>query len=234
MKALSYLQDVVIRHAPESALWRCDAVVESPVAERIVNFAEREGVDLIAMFTQDRKGLPRLIWGSIAREVQKMSAIEVKVFAPADLLVRYLVVAHQTATGPELLQRVTELAAANPNATFGILVPATPVGHLLVWEEGETEEVARRMAANARAQFESAGVNVLRAEIGDSSPILAIGDELRAHPGEYDAIILSTLPVGISRLLRMDAHSQAKRKFELPVIHVVAKEGVRENDVVGV
>lgn len=64
-------------------------------------------------------------------------------------MTRYLVVAHQTATSPELLQRVTGLAANDPKATFTILVPGTPVDHLLVWEEGETRAIARKGAESA-------------------------------------------------------------------------------------
>ena len=61
-------------------------------------------------------------------------------------MTRYLVVAHQTATSPELLRRATELAREDPEATFSILVPATPVQHRWTWEEEETLEVAQRTA----------------------------------------------------------------------------------------
>ena len=50
----------------------------------------------------------------------------------------YLVVAHQTATSPELLRRASEIADRDSGALFTLLVPATPVVHLLTWEEGET------------------------------------------------------------------------------------------------
>ncbi len=42
--------------------------------------AAREGVDLIAMYTHDRKGLVRLIKGSIAAQVERASSTEVRVF----------------------------------------------------------------------------------------------------------------------------------------------------------
>ena len=50
----------------------------------------------------------------------------------------YLVVAHQTATSPELLRRAS-VADRDSGALFTLLVPATPVVHLLTWEEGETQ-----------------------------------------------------------------------------------------------
>jgi nucleotide-binding universal stress UspA family protein len=42
-------------------------------------------VDLIAMYTHDRKGIARLIKGSIASDVSKIAPIEVKVFKPREL-----------------------------------------------------------------------------------------------------------------------------------------------------
>jgi hypothetical protein len=65
-------------------------------------------------------------------------------------MARYLIVAHQTAGSPELLERVRALAAADPEAEFTLLVPATPTGHLLHnWEEGEARQLARRRATEA-------------------------------------------------------------------------------------
>ena len=108
-----------------------------------------------------------------------------------------------------------------------MVVPATPIVHFLTWEEGETNEIARLRAAEARERFEDSALRVEEAKVGDGSPMLAIEDELRINPGKYDAILLGTLPPGISRWLRLDVHNRAERKFQLPVIHVVAKPPVR-------
>ena len=136
-----------------------------------------------------------------------------------------MVVAHQTATSPELLQCVTGLAADDPKAAFTLLVPATPIAQLLVFYVGreESREIAEKRAGDAKALFESEGLNIVRTAVGHSSPLHAIGDVLRRHPGECDAIIISTLPPGISRWLRLDVHTRAARKFNLPVIRVVAQ-----------
>ena len=142
-------------------------------------------------------------------------------------MTHYLVVAHQTATSSELLQRATQIADQDHGAVFTLVVPATPIVHLLTWEEGETNELARLRTAEARARFEDSALRVEEAKVGDASPMLAIEDELRINPGKYDAILLSTLPPGISRWLRLDVHSRAERKFQLPVIHVVAGPPVR-------
>lgn len=137
-------------------------------------------------------------------------------------MTNYLVVAHQTATSLELLEKASELANDDSSASFTVLVPATPVHHLLAWEEGETKAVAAKRADMAKTLFESRDLKVARTDVGDSSPLLAIEDELRAHPGEHDAIVLSTLAPGISRWLRLDVHNQAEGKFGIPVIHVTA------------
>ena len=145
-------------------------------------------------------------------------------FQQEEAMTRYLVVAHQTAAGPELIRRARELAREDPEAAFSILVPATPVDHMLAWEEGETDGIARRRAEEARRVFEDNGLKVRGIGIGDASPILAAEDALREQPGEYDAIILSTLPPSISRWIKLDNYSQAERRFNLPVIRVVAEE----------
>ncbi len=82
--------------------------------------------------------------------------------------------------------------------------------------------VAENRTKAAKALFESKGLKVLRTAVGDSSPVLAIGDELRKYPNQYDVIVLSTLPPGMSRWLRLDAHSRAEAEFNLPMLHVVA------------
>src|SRR5262245_28615058 len=113
-------------------------------------------------------------------------------------MARYLLVAHQTAESEELLRGAASLAGEDPEAEFVLLIPATPVGNLLVWEEGETADIARRRAASARARLEGRGLRVVEARTGDQDPVAAIGDELQAG-GRYAAIVISTLPAGVSR-----------------------------------
>lgn len=64
---------------------RREVAVAESVSEGIVEFARKEEVDLIAMYTHDRKGIARLIKGSIASDVSKRALIEVKVFKPREL-----------------------------------------------------------------------------------------------------------------------------------------------------
>jgi len=137
-------------------------------------------------------------------------------------MARYLIVAHQTAGSPELLERVRALAGADPGAEFTLLVPATPTGHLLHnWEEGEARQLARKRASEAMASLTAAGIPVAAARVGSHSPLEAVGDELQARPG-YDRIVLSTFPPGVSRWLRGNLPAILERRFRLPVDHVVA------------
>jgi hypothetical protein len=137
-------------------------------------------------------------------------------------MARYLVVAHQTAASPELIRRTRELTAEDPSAEFVLLVPATPVTHLLGgWEEGEVRDIAQRRAQEASVALRAAGVNVTAARIGDASPMQAVEDELQERPG-YDHIVVSTFPPGVSRWLRADLPGRLRRRCVQPVEHVVA------------
>jgi hypothetical protein len=138
-------------------------------------------------------------------------------------MARYLVVAHQTAGSPELLSKLRELATGQPKAEFVILVPATPIPHLLAWVEGESLKVAQRSAELAKGRMEEMGLTVSRIAVGDGSPLVAIEDELRENPARFDAIIVSTLPLGTSKWLGLDLPHQVERKFGAPVIHVVSE-----------
>jgi hypothetical protein len=136
----------------------------------------------------------------------------------------YLLVAHQTAESEELLSAARDLHREDPTARFVMLVPATPVAHMLVWEEGETREVARRAAHSAKERLQEHGLEVVEAAIGDADPVHAIGDELRKSRRRFSAIVLSTLPAGVSRWLGLDVVSRVRRHYAaMRVIHVVSK-----------
>jgi hypothetical protein len=135
-------------------------------------------------------------------------------------MARYLLVAHQTATDPLVLRRAKELLAGDPAAAFTILIPETHVEHPLLCDEIATREAARVRAREAATMLRRAGMQVLRVETGDTNPLRAIQDELLFHPGEHDAVILSTFPPGVSRWLRMDLATRLSAQHLLPVLHV--------------
>ena len=142
---------------------------------------------------------------------------------------KYLLVAHQTAEQEELLDAARKLSDQDSHAKFTLLVPATPVGDLLSWEEGETKEVARRRAKSAVAALQRNGINVVGVRIGDSDPVLAVDDELLAGR-RYDAVVISTLPAGLSRWVKMDVVSRLQRQRpRLRLIHVIAQKSEVES-----
>ena len=133
---------------------------------------------------------------------------------------RYLIVTHQTALSPDLQRTVRALVAEDPAAEFAVLVPEAP-GLSFTWE-GETVDVARHRAEAAKTLLEeTARARVFRTAVGVPEPLQAITDELLMHPG-YDALVICTLPPGISRWLKLDLVHRAERKFGLRVIHVLA------------
>ena len=133
---------------------------------------------------------------------------------------RYLVVANQTLGGEHLIQRVRQCLAEG-SCRYHIVVPATPQGELLTWTEGRSTAIAQDRLDRALARFRDLGAEA-DGEVGDKNPILAIQDALR-H-GAFDEIILSTLPAGASRWLKMDLPHRVERSFGLPVTHVQAEE----------
>ncbi|HEX2226580.1 MAG TPA: ferritin-like domain-containing protein [Candidatus Binatia bacterium] len=134
---------------------------------------------------------------------------------------RYLVLANQTAASPELTSAVREILQNDPNTEFVLVIPATPVEDLLDWQEGDCETIARRTAQTAKEHLQVAGAKVVRAEVGDASPVKAIENELERHQEKYDGIVISTLPLQRSRWVALDQPRRIERRFKLPVKHVV-------------
>jgi hypothetical protein len=136
---------------------------------------------------------------------------------------RFLVVAHQTATSPELVKQVRALREQDEDAEFVLLVPATPVRHLFFrhGDEHDAEAAARKHAERGRALFAKKGLPLRAAKVGGPDPAAAIDREVEADPG-YTGFVVSTLPAEKSRWLRMDLPRRVRAKYGLPVHHVVA------------
>jgi hypothetical protein len=62
----------------------------------------------------------------------------------------------------------------------------------------------------------------VQGEVGDGNPMLAIGDAIRDR-GPFDEIILSTLPPGLSKWLRLDLPHRVAASFAIPMTHVVGE-----------
>jgi hypothetical protein len=131
---------------------------------------------------------------------------------------RILVVANQTACGEELLAVIGARVREGP-CHFTLLVPATPPEQHATWTEGEAKALATRRIDEALARFAAAGGTDADGVVGDAHPVRAIDDLLLDR--RYDEIILSTLPPGISRWLKLDLPRRVEQRFALPVTTVI-------------
>jgi hypothetical protein len=128
-----------------------------------------------------------------------------------------LVVAHQTATSSGLLEAVHK-RAGHGEVTFHLLVPQQP--HTMrkdVDPEKAGGDEAQQVLDVALAQLSQAAGQEVTGSVGDSEPLTAIQNAI--HDGDYDEIIISTLPLGGSRWLKLDVVSKARR-LGVPVTHV--------------
>jgi hypothetical protein len=135
---------------------------------------------------------------------------------------KVLVVANRTAESPELLEALRERAVHGP-CEFTLLVPSTP--HGLSWaanpgETGNEEAEAHRLAFLDELRGE--GLDVAGAKVGDADPLAAICDECNFT--QYDELIVSTLPLKISKWLHLDLPRKAEAATGLSVTHVVGSE----------
>jgi hypothetical protein len=131
---------------------------------------------------------------------------------------RILIVANLTLCEPPLLAVVRERMDAGP-CRFHVMVPAshTPLGG--AWTEAETRTSASERLEKLLAELRSSDCEA-DGEVGDIRAIDATLDALRA--ADYDEVIISTLPPGPSRWLRLDLVSRLERAVDVPVTHVTA------------
>ena len=91
---------------------------------------------------------------------------------------------------------------------FTLLVPATP--HGIAWaadmHAGESEAEGHRKAFVEELRRE--GLDVRDAKVGDADPLAAVCDECNFT--DYDELIVSTLPLKISKWLRVDLPRKAQ------------------------
>ena len=132
----------------------------------------------------------------------------------------HLVVAYETASSPELRAALLARAVADREASFVLLVPATPRRHLLTYRRGRDIETADKMAASAKLQLETSGLKVSRAVAGDADPISAIALELSGS--QYASIIICTHPADVSRWSKARVPQRAGQ-FGIPLDHIVIK-----------
>lgn len=152
----------------------------------------------------------------------------------------YLVVANQTIGGEQLYEEI-QRRIDEGECEFHVLVPVTatrdyasalggvsgsgaafpipsteqsgPDSQEVAWDQARDR--MNHLVGNIRDRGAAA-----TGQLGDPDPYAAIKDALEQQA--FDEIILSTLPSGISRWLKMDLPSRLERAFDGPVTTIVA------------
>jgi hypothetical protein len=131
----------------------------------------------------------------------------------------YLIVANQTLASQSLTDAIQARLADGPVRTH-VVVPLSPVGGRLTWDEEESRRVAKERLDEVVGRLRAMGAEA-DGEIGDRDPVMAVRDALRGR--EVDEVIVSTLPKGVSRWLGEDVPSRLRDSVPV-VVTVVTQE----------
>jgi len=123
----------------------------------------------------------------------------------------FLVVANVTAASDELIYALRTRAQAE-TCSFTLVVPATPFGG--------GRAAAIEMLGEALEQLREAGLEA-DGSVGNADPILAVTDAW--DPKKYDEIIVSTLPMRLSKWLHAGLPERISKLTDAPVTHVVSQ-----------
>jgi hypothetical protein len=121
-----------------------------------------------------------------------------------------LVVANVTATSGELVRALMARSAREPTS-FMLIIPATPFGG--------GRAAALQQLGEAIEQLHGAGLEV-EGSVGNADPVVAVTEAW--DPKRYDEIIVSTLPMSLSKWLRAGLPERIVKLTGAPVTHVVS------------
>src|SRR4051794_14921386 len=125
---------------------------------------------------------------------------------------KVLVVANVTGSSPELLDALKRRAAKD-SCAFTLVIPATGGGT-------GGREAAKGRLADALERMRADGLEA-EGHVGDADPVASVSDIW--DPGEFDEVVVSTLPTGSSRWLAIDLPHRVEKLSGVPVRHVVAQ-----------
>lgn len=150
---------------------------------------------------------------------------------------RYLIVANQTLGGAQLDEAIQERLATGPS-DFYVVVPLIPPEYESgVWVSPDpvfgiaaAASASPEAVADARTLSEHRLQQMIRrielvggtatGEVGDSDPVYAVRSVLDRET--FQEVIVSTLPAGLSRWLKLDLPSRISRMVDVPVTTVEA------------
>jgi GABA permease len=138
---------------------------------------------------------------------------------------RVVVLANQT-IGAEELHEALHGIEGSERAEYHVVVPTNPVdtgqadreGAAFVWEA--TAEAARARLEATLETLHADGLTV-DGELGDYRPLVALDKAMREF--EPDLVVISTHPEERSTWLRHGVVAEARKRYDVPVQHVVAE-----------
>lgn len=224
-KALAYLERVAEPLRRKGVFVDTQVAVGTPAA-RIAERAGREGYDLVALASRRRRGLKRIVLGSVAEEVLRRAPVPVLVTAPrseeapAPAPPRSIVVPLDgSSRSAAVLPAVADLARA-AGAKISFVTVVSPTGR----EELPVETAAHTLFSRQKA-LQEGGLNVEIAVLfGD--PV----DEILRFAGARNADLLAVATHGRSGLARWRYGSVTEallRKSEVPLLVVRSIAQVR-------
>jgi hypothetical protein len=133
---------------------------------------------------------------------------------------RVLIVAHQTADSPELVEAVAR-RAADGACTFTLLVPARPPApQSIAVAPGEgINDAEERLEVAIPLLSEAAGEAIIGV-VGSPEPLAAVQDALNVLG--FDEVMISMLPVRESRWFRVELPRKV-RALGVPVTEVIRR-----------
>jgi hypothetical protein len=130
---------------------------------------------------------------------------------------RCLVVANQTLRSRRLLRELKARVDAEP-CEFHLLVPAEDPNFHAFWTAGEAHAIAQERLDALLARLRLEGM-VATGEVGEADPVDGAAKLLADD--DFDEIIVSTLPPGLSSWMHRDLPGRIERRAGIPVRHVI-------------
>jgi GABA permease len=136
---------------------------------------------------------------------------------------RIVVLANQTMAETELHDALERIEGSD-RASYLVVVPANPVdtgqaereGAAFVWEA--TNEAARQRLEQTLEELRSRGLTV-EGELGDYRPLVALDQAMRDFGPDH--VVVATQPEERSTWLRHGVVADARKRYDVPIQHVV-------------
>lgn len=136
------------------------------------------------------------------------------------LMARRVIVVPAAAISDSQL-RASVRAHAGDDAEIYVVAPASKISRL-DWLTNAEDDARAEAAHRAEKTAEAAPTDNVEAHVGDSDPLQAIEDALRTFPA--DEVIVVTPPDESATWLEAGAGEEARRRFALPVTHLIARD----------